>query len=385
MHRMLRFIVVVGLAVAFCPSGAVAKMQPSASALDAIRVSGIDGDLGTAIAQLVSYVAAHPNDAVAARMLGDLYFRSGDLARAEAVWVAETRRNVDDRQTHQRLGTLYAAHGRLAEARSELVQSLPLREGLLQLIGLEQGAKALDAFVARLQRDARDYPDDPWTLALYATALEATHHAAEALPYYGRVIDLDLAPLATRCEARVSRAIDLLDLKRDNDAVGDLQACLRFDPDNYAALTMLGLVYLHPGSFEQARLLLEHAVAVQPDGAEALIDLGYLDDATGDPAAAASCYRRAIAGDPLRPEAYINLGYDLAARKNFDQAEAIYAAGLIASPGDARLHYMLGTVYRSEGKFASAQVQFESALSADETDIANAAREALATLPHALG
>jgi Flp pilus assembly protein TadD len=63
----------------------------------------------------------------------------------------------------------------------------------------------------------------------------------------------------------------------------------------------------------------------------------------------------------------------------------MYSAGLIAAPDSGRLHYLLGAAYRSEGRFALAQVQFEAALSADESEVVNAARDALATLPDMLG
>jgi tetratricopeptide (TPR) repeat protein len=357
-------------------------MPPSGNVLESARASAVNGDMGTAIDRLEPYVSAHPNDAAAARMLGDFYFRNADPLRAEAIWQAEIRRNRDDRETHERLGSLYAAHDRLTDAINEFEQSLPMREGLLQLIDVQRRTHGLEAFVAHAQTEERRHPYDSWQLTLYATVLEATHHAREALQYYTRVVDLAPVP---DCDALVSRAADLLDLQHEAEAIIDLRACLRTNQDDYAALTVLGSTYLHPGTYEQARPLLEHALQVLPYGAEALIDLGYLDDATGDADGAALCYRKALAGDPLRPEAYIDLGFDYAAHRRYAQAEAMYSAGLIAAPDSGRLHYLLGAAYRSEGRFALAHVQFEAALSADEAEVVNAARDALATLPDMLG
>jgi len=37
---------------------------------------------------LAPYVAAHPGDAAAGRLLGDLYFRVPEYAKAEKIWKA---------------------------------------------------------------------------------------------------------------------------------------------------------------------------------------------------------------------------------------------------------------------------------------------------------
>jgi tetratricopeptide (TPR) repeat protein len=382
MHRMLRFIAIAVWTASLCAGAASASMPPAPNALEGARASEVNGDVGAAIDRLEPYVAEHPKDADAARTLGDLYFRNAEPDRAEAVWQAETRRVPDDHETHARLGNLYAAKDRLTDAINEFEQSLPSRAGLLQLIELERRTNGIGAYVAYARTEAQRNPVDSWQLTRYATVLEVTHHAAQALQFYSRVVDLAPSP---DCEALVGRAVDLLDLGREPDAIIDLRGCLRTNPDDYAALTILGSTFLHPGSYDEARPLLEHALEILPYGAEALIDLGFLDDATGDSESAALCYRKALAGDPLRPEAYIDLGFDYAAHRSYAQAEAMYSAGLSAVPGSGRLHYLLGVAYRSEGRISLAKAQFEDALAADEADVVSAARDALATLPNMLG
>ena len=383
MRRMPRSIVAALCAVLVCGGTDSATMQPPPNAVEAARASEVEGNAGTAIARLEPYVSAHPEDPTAARMLGDLYFRIGDVAHAQTVWLAETRRHPDDSVTHERLGSLYAARGRLNDAIGEFDKSLPLRGGLMQLIELRRRTNGLDAFVELAQSGLRLNPDDPWHLTLYATVLEATHHAGEALQYYTRVVDL--APLASRCEERISRAVDLFDLKRDAEAITDLQQCLRNEPNDYAGLTLYAWTFLRSGDYAQARSLLDRALAGQPNGVEALIDMGYLEDATGNPEAAALCYRKAIAGDPLRPEGYINLGYDYATRHSYAQAEATLLAGLVAAPGNGRLHFLLGSTYRAQGKVAQAHTQYESALSADDAEVVNAARDAITAMSKSAG
>jgi tetratricopeptide (TPR) repeat protein len=383
MQGILRSIAAGVCAVLICGGTAAATMPPAPNAVEAARASEVDGNAGAAIVQLEPYVNAHPEDVTAARMLGDLYFRTGDVAHAQAVWLAETRRHPDDSVTHERLGSLYAARGRLNDAIGEFDKSLPLRGGLMQLIELQRRTNGLDAFVNLAQTSLRLNPDDPWHLTLYATVLEATHHPGEALQYYTRVVDL--APLASRCEERISRAVDLFDLRRDAEAITDLQQCLRSDPNDYAGLTLYAWTFLRSGDYKQARVLLDHALAAQPNGVEALIDMGYLEDATGSSDAAALCYRKAIAGDPLRPEGYINLGFDYATHRNYGQAEATLLAGLTAAPGNGRLHFLLGSTYRAQGKMTQAHTQYESALAADDADVVNAARDAIRAMSRSAG
>jgi tetratricopeptide (TPR) repeat protein len=382
MRRIVRFIAIAVWALSLSTGSALGSLPPAQNVVGDARASEVDGDVRSAIGRREPYVAAHPKDADAARLLGDLYFRNSEPIDAEAAWQAEIRRNPNDRETHERLGSFYAATNRLPDAINELERSLPSRAGLLALIDVQRRTNGLDAFVADARTGASRNPYDPWQLTRYATVLEVTHHPDEALRYDTRVVDLAPAP---DCEALVGRAVDLLALQREPGAVIDLRACLRTNPDDYAALTILALTYLHPGAYDQARPLLGHALKVLPYGVEALIDLGYLEDATGDGDGAALCYRKALAGDPLRPEPYIDLGFDYAARRSYAQAEAMYSAGLTADPGSGRLHYLLGWAYRSEGKYALAQTQFEAALSADEADVVDAARAALATLPNSAG
>lgn len=383
MRGMMRLAALTVWTALVCGGTAAATAPAPPNAVDAARAADLAGNASAAIAKLEPYVNAHSEDTAAARLLGSLYVRNGDLLRAESTWKTEVRRHPDDRATHERLGTLYASRGRVGDAIEEFDKALPLHGALVQLIALEQRTKGIDAFFAEAASEVRLNPDDPWHLTMYATVLEATHRANEALQYYNRVVEL--APMADRCSERLMRAVDFFDLKRDAEGINDLQACLKANPDDYAALTIYGWTYLRSGQFAQARPYLEHALQTQPDGVEALIDLGYLKDATGDSAGAALCYRKAIAGDPLRPEAYTDLGFDYAAKHNYAQAEATYNAGLAVAPGNGRLHYLLGQTYQSQGKVSPARAQFESALTSDESEVVNAARAALSSLPAQAG
>lgn len=370
--------VIVGVCLACAGIGAPATADTWSIGLDESPQAGI--------AQLAPYVQAHPDDAAAARSLGDLYFRAGDLDRARAVWQAETKRHPDDHAAHERLGGLLAARGETTEALREFEASLPLRGALLRLVELHRRTNTLGAFIFASQQQMRDNLNDPEAFLLYAIVLESTHHAYDALPYYARAVLLSND--AQRCTALVARAVDYTELDRLADARTDLQICLRADANNYGALEVMGASYIHEGNDAEARTWLERALAQQPDGVEALIDLGFLDDAAGDHDRAMQRYRQAIALDPTRPEGYINLGYDDELAGDTGSAVAALQAGLVADPDNGRLHYLLGSAYESQGKLVPAQEQYQAATSSDESDVVQAAHAALQALenrPKGLG
>src|ERR1700738_2687126 len=104
------------------PEGPVpAPPQPAAlpadpTVLDAARAKVAAGNTKGAIEGLAPYVAQHPQDTAAGRLLGDLYFRVPDFNRAEKGWQAVLSVVPDDRETHSRLGSLYAAQDRISES-----------------------------------------------------------------------------------------------------------------------------------------------------------------------------------------------------------------------------------------------------------------------------
>src|SRR3981081_3161636 len=99
--------------------------QLDPAVLDAARAKVAAGDTKGAIDGLAPYVASHPQDAAAGRLLGDLYFRVPDYAKAEKVWKAILAIDPTDRETHSRMGSLYAVQDRINDAMAEFQLSLP--------------------------------------------------------------------------------------------------------------------------------------------------------------------------------------------------------------------------------------------------------------------
>ena len=347
------------------------------SILDAARAKVAAGDTKGAIDGLAPYVAAHPQDAAAGRLLGDLYFRVPDFAKAERVWKAILAIAPDDRETHSRLGALYAAEDRINDAIAEFKLSLPNRSGYAGLVQALKKSGELQRWLAQLQNDADQHRFDVAKWSELGSAQRELHHYDLALEAFTHVVGIR----PSSCSARVDVANALVDLGRIDPAIVHLKACLAIDPSYYPAVVNLGEAYLEKNDVTTARPHLDKALVLRPEGTEALVDIGYVFDLQGDWKTAVSYYNRAIRADPMRTEAYIDLGYDYNEHRLFPLAEAAYLKGLSVSADDGRLHYMLAVTYNLQGKIALARDQYKHAIASEEPVVVRAAQAELALLP----
>lgn len=366
-----------GLALAADPVTPAEAPAADTVQLDAARAKVAAGDTKGAIDGLAPFVATHPRDAAAGRLLGDLYFRVPDYAKAEKVWKALIAFDPADRETHGRLGALYAAQDRISDAIDQFQQSLPSKRGAVGLVMIHKRAGDLPQYLARLQYDAEQHPLDVARWAELGQAQQTLHRYEAAYEAFNHVVTIR----ASSCAARVDVANALVDLRRVDAAITHLKACLAADGNFYPAVVNLGEAYVEKGDFATARPYLDRALALHPEGFEALVDIGYIYDAQGDWKTAIGYYNRAIRSDPMRPEAYIDLGYDYNEHRFFPLAEAAYIKGLSVAQDDGRLHYMLAVTYNLQGKISLARDQYRFAIASDEPVVVRAAQAELALLP----
>jgi tetratricopeptide (TPR) repeat protein len=345
--------------------------------LDAARAKVAAGDTRGAIAGLAPYVADHPQDVAAGRLLGDLYFRVPDYAKAEKIWKALIALDSGDRETHGRLGALYAVQDRINESMTEFQLSLPNRAGYVGLVMIHKKLGDLTGYLDGLRTETEQHPFNLAKWSELGQAERALHHYDAALEAFNHVAGIR----PQSCAARVDVANALVDLGRVDPAIVHLKACIAVDPNYYAAVVNLGEAYLEKGDAVTARPLLDRALTLHAEGSEALVDIGYTYDMRGDWKTAVGFYNRAIRSDPLRPEAYIDLGYDYSEQRLFPLAEAAYLKGLAVAQDDGRLHYMLAVTYNVQGKIALARDQYRYAINSDEPMIVRQAQRELALLP----
>jgi len=363
------------VAVAAAPLVAVAQPQPN-PVLDLARAREISNNPAAAAADLAAYADAHPDEARAGVLLGDLYFRIPDQNRAEAAWLRVVQSHPENVDAHARLGALYAVQGRLHEAITHYEADMPSPFAAAILVRLHGRNGDLDAFLFDTAHEADKNPFDPAVLMVEATVLQATRRNFEALGFYTRVVDLRHGT----CEDLIARADDLLALHRPTDAIADLERCVAQDPAQYDAMALLGTAFLDQHDVPDARTWIDRALALNPLQYVALIDRGVIEDEAGAVQAAMSDNQSAIVAEPLHAEGYANLAGELLDDGALAVAERTLTAGLRAAPDDGRLHFLLARAYELEGHPAAARSEYVVALRSDEEVVVRAAQSQLRTL-----
>jgi len=312
---------------------------------------------------------------VAARYLGDLYFRASNVAAAERAYLGALRTAPNDRMTHDRLGVIYASQDRVPEAIDQFTRSLPEAGAYQNLVELHRRLGDLASFEAGYSTAVQQNPLDPEALFALGVVLHAERKNTAAIAYLERAHVLS----QRSCSIDTELGSAYLDVGATDPAIAVFSECLHLNPNDYAALVNLSDAYDPVTDEKRVRPLLEQAEAIAPDRPEALVDLGYLADAGGRWDDAVAYYRKAMDVDPLWRDAYVDLGYDYEEHEMFGPAQAVLLKGLSVSPKDGRLHFLLGITYLQEGKRELARAQFRGAQDSDEPDVASEAKRQLAS------
>jgi len=347
-----------------------------AGAMKSARERVAAGDLPGAIRGLATYVAAHATEVDPARLLGDLYYRSGDLPKAEVAYRSILALYPKDRETHNRLGTVLATENRVDDAISEFNASLPGTDSVGDLVALHAKKGDLQAYRAKLELLADTYPTFAAAQSELGQAYAALHRPSEAARMFRRALDDD----PTDITALNGLGLAMLDLRAYDLAAGNFKRCLQIDPADYSCADNLGATYLETGRQAEAEAILTTAHNLAPERVEALVNFGYLSDIRGDWKGAVTWYVKALALSPFARDAYFDLGLVYDQHQLYDQAEAVLVKGIAVNPNDGPLHAVLGQTYQDAGKNALALEQFRLAAASLDPTIVALARSRFAAL-----
>ena len=293
------------------------------------------GQLERAAESLVRATALRPGFADAHNDLGRLLLALGRIDAA----IASCRRALELRPRFAaalgNLANAERARGALAPAIAGYRQVIALEPGLAEAHG-NLGSALIDAGEAEagmeaLRRALQLRPDYAAAVIQLAGALSARGRAAEALPYYERLLAHDRRP----------------------ETLNDF------------ATLLAGL-----GRFEAAAGCFREALARAPRDARLHANLAHVLHCLGDHRAAIDHSRRAIELDARLPEAYLHLGNALLAINEMHAAEAAYRTGLETAPEHAPLHIAHAMAERALGRVdeAAASTQRALALRPDAAD-----------------
>lgn len=140
------------------------------------------------------------------------------------------------------------------------------------------------------------------------------------------------------------------------------QQVLKLEPDQPAALNLLGALAHQNGESRRAIELISRALAVKPDFAEAHSNLGLALRQIGRLDDAIASYRRAIALKPGLAGPHNNMGLALQDLGRLDDAGASYRKALALKPAYPEAHKNLGDALRGLGQPRDAAASYRKAI-----------------------
>ena len=150
---------------------------------------------------------------------------------------------------------------------------------------------------------------------------------------------------------------------RLREAADIYKRVLELEPDQPAALNLLGAVAHQNGESRRAIELISRALAVKPDFAEAHSNLGLALRQIGRLDDAIASYRRAIALKPGLAGPHNNMGLALHDLGRLDDAGASYRKALALKPEYPEAHKNLGDALRGLGQPKDAAASYRKAIS----------------------
>ncbi len=165
----------------------------------------------------------------------------------------------------------------------------------------------------------------------------------------------ELAPL-------VREAVSLHQAGRLDEALPAYHRFLDENPDNPAALQLLGLLHSQRGEYAAAIEYMRASLTLFPEQPEVANNLGNALSRNGQVEEAISSYAEAVRLQPRYRDAWRNLGLAQSSAGRYDDAEASFRRCLELDPNDAAAWLALGNVHKRCERFGPAIECYEKAL-----------------------
>jgi Flp pilus assembly protein TadD len=204
----------------------------------------------------------------------------------------------------------------------------------------------------------RSFPDSEYDNRVLALVLLDQGHAAEALQYATRAVEL--AP--QQCHAHRALASVLRRLGRQQEAMAEDIQALQLDPRSAQAHYNFGVALVDYGKLPEAVDQFQQALSIQPDMPLAHDNLGSALYQMGRLPAAIEQFEAELKINPDFAEAHSNLGIALAQTGHIQDAITHLQRALQTSPDSVPVLYNLGLALAQTGRFTEAIARFEHVL-----------------------
>ena len=181
---------------------------------------------------------------------------------------------------------------------------------------------------------------------------------AEAVERYSAVLELDPGSI----EALRSRANAQIELRRDREAIADLERLCELGFEGDGARIRLAVAYLRLGDLDAARENYHAALALSldpSDAAQVHHHLGIIEARTGSAERAVEEYRTALALDPDLVAARFDLAAALSLLGQYRESAGIFRRIVETDPGNIRARVGEAAALESEGNWLEAHRRLE--------------------------
>ena len=211
---------------------------------------------------------------------------------------------------------------------------------------------------------AKLYKDDPKKLFEIGSYLGNLGHKDDALSLYKKALRLDKG----NSRIRINKALLLIDMDRNDDAVAELEAVVEAEPDNPLALYNLGVAYMASGDAASAMPRLIKTIKLNPDLFGASLSLADVYRRLGNLKKAESVLKTLTRRAEWMADAWDMLGLVEADRKNWSQAKKYHSKALMLDPFRAKSHYNIGIALQEEGRLKESAEAYKAALKIQPND-----------------
>ncbi len=315
-----------------------------------------------------------PRDADALYLLGEAHYRCGELAPAEARLRQAIQANGKVALFHSTLGNVLQDRGALEEAIRAYRRAIRLKPDFaephndLGTAYFAQGnaARAAQAYL----KAARLRPDHAVAHANLGAVYRKLGLAHEARRALQREFLFRLYGVLRRI-ARLRRPslVELakLELEHGNPSLAARigQRIIQAQPDNAAALSMLGTAQERLGASAEALACLDAAVALRPGDAALRAHLGSLLAAKGEHARAIAELEQSVCIRRPSPRALTALAELHLVKGDVQRAEILARRALKLEPRSAAGHFLLGETLFKGGHTEEAERTLRAAIELD--------------------
>jgi serine/threonine-protein kinase len=321
------------------------------------------GQLDEAIACFQKALALDPKYVMAHVNLGFALYARGEVEKAIACYRQALALDPKDANIHGNLGAALEARGKEKEAMACYHKGVEMdpRSALAHYnlgTALKARGKEEEAIAAYRKAIALDpkFANPHYNLG---AALLGKGQVEEAIACYRKAIAAD--PRFAQAHTNLGAALEARG--RLDEAVTCYRKAIDLDPKDANPHYNLGNALSAQGEVVGAIACYRTAIALDPKYAQAHTNLGTALKARGRLDEAIACYRQAVEIDPRLPEAQVNLAAALAAQGKPGEAISHYRKAAQLLPGDASVHYDLGTTLLNLGAALAAQGKRSEAIS----------------------